>query len=386
MSGKRSIKLRNNASRHRPRRHSYSSKYSLDNVRTSRGTRLETQKDRVTKNQKLQRKRISLLVAGALAVALLVSSLVGYIAFVNSLNARMSAGISQELDILLSPVGEDGVSYTLLVGMDEGDDGVGNRADAVLMMRVDPNESRITLVSVPRDLMLPTGGTHYQKVSSLYAEGGGRALIKALGDFTGVDFNHYVETNYAGFMNLIDVMGGVEMDVPVRIEDQRAGQLIVDPGSQVLDGAHALVFVRSKDVFREGDVARTENQRMLLVALARQVSDMGRLRCLFKMDTVASSITTDMSVKELMGFVRVLRGIDFETSFISSAIQPSSSEVQDGVTYLYIKSAQISEMMTRFKAGESPIEELPPARDSIDPADYTVTVRNGAGIAGIADD
>ena len=136
----------------------------------------------------------------------------------------------------------------------DGSTGEGGRSDTIMILRRDP-ENGAALLSIPRDLWLPIAGTGDEgKINWAYI-GGPRRLAETITQGLGIPIHHYVEVDFAGFQQLVDEIGGVEICAgEYAVKDDNSG-LSLQPGCQVLDGRMALAYARSRfyEEFRDGD-------------------------------------------------------------------------------------------------------------------------------------
>ena len=120
-------------------------------------------------------------------------------------------------------------------------------SDTIMVVRVDPRENRAWLLSIPRDLWVTIAGTgSKEKINAALALGGPQMLIDTIQTELDIPINHYVQVNFAGFRNLVEVIGGVPVwfDRPAR--DGNTGLDVSSPGCVNLEGEQALAFVRSR--------------------------------------------------------------------------------------------------------------------------------------------
>ncbi|MFI7018262.1 LCP family protein [Streptomyces sp. NPDC050164] len=156
----------------------------------------------------------------------------------------------------------------------------GRRTDSVILLHTGANGT--TMLSLPRDSWVtlppyvdPDTGRSYRaapnKLNAAFSLGGPDLLVRTVERNTGVHIDHYAEIGFAGFVGVVDAVGGVDMclDKPVRDEDSGAD---LPAGCQTLDGAEALAFVRQRKQEAEGDLGRTRNQQKFLAALARKTA------------------------------------------------------------------------------------------------------------------
>ncbi|MER6338580.1 LCP family protein [Streptomyces tendae] len=158
----------------------------------------------------------------------------------------------------------------------------GKRTDSMMILHTGDNGA--TLISLPRDsdVEIPSfvgsesgkkypGTGRHTKLNAAYAEDGPELLVRTIEHNTGLRLDHYVEIGFAGFANIVDAVGGVEMDIPQDIKDKKSGADF-KKGKQTLNGEEALAFVRTRYALAGSDLDRTKNQQKFLSALAGQVA------------------------------------------------------------------------------------------------------------------
>jgi LCP family protein required for cell wall assembly len=143
----------------------------------------------------------------------------------------------------------------------------GERTDTIMLLHT--GSSGTTLVSLPRDSLLPIPGKGRNKLNAAYAFGGPTLMTKTVEQATGLRIDHYAEIGFGGFVGVVDAVGGVDMCIPSAMKDPKAG-LAVSAGCQRLDGQTALGYVRSRATAR-ADLDRMQHQREFLAALMHRV-------------------------------------------------------------------------------------------------------------------
>ncbi|WP_445271771.1 LCP family protein, partial [Streptomyces sp. DSM 41978] len=109
------------------------------------------------------------------------------------------------------------------------------------------------------------------KLNAAYAFDGPTLLVRTVEYNTGLHIDHYVEIGFAGFANIVDAVGGVDIEIDKAFKDKYSGADF-QAGKQTLDGQQALAFVRTRHAFAASDIQRTKNQQKFLSALAHQVA------------------------------------------------------------------------------------------------------------------
>jgi LCP family protein required for cell wall assembly len=147
----------------------------------------------------------------------------------------------------------------------------GRRTDSIILVHVPSGGGKPALISVPRDSYLPIPRHGKNKVNAAFAIGGPKLLVETLEDATGLRIDGYVEIGFAGFADVVDSLGGVDICVPRDISDAKA-HIDLTKGCQTLDGATALGYVRARYSDPKGDLGRAERQRQFLGAVMKQAA------------------------------------------------------------------------------------------------------------------
>jgi LCP family protein required for cell wall assembly len=160
----------------------------------------------------------------------------------------------------------DGVQFFLVVGNDSRDpNGVG-LGDAIHVIGVNPQAKAASIIDIPRDTAVGGGG----KVNSVLAQGGLGQFTQTISNFVGVPIKFSMTTNFAGFTDMMDEFGGIDVNVQQPMHDENSGADF-EPGPQKLNGPGALAFSRDRHSFSAGDIKRTENQGYLIITALQNV-------------------------------------------------------------------------------------------------------------------
>lgn len=290
---------------------------------------------------------LTLLVVGLLVLAAYAMTLQNKL----SDNGQITQQLAQTLE---KPKAPQDPFYMLLLGTDGRSWDKHYRSDTILLARVDPDNKKVTLISIPRDTPIKIEGHGTQKINAAYEFGGPKGAVEAVSDFAGVPITHYLEVDFNGFKDIVDAVGGVHIDVPVRINDKDAGNVVIEKGPQVLNGEEALTFTRSRK-FIDGDFTRMRHQRMFIEALAKEITNnLNPAEAVSTLNSVSNMVKTDMRLSELIGLVNDFRG--FKSENLYSATVPSEAETIHGVAYVVPDLEAWDEMMKKVRAGEDPSE------------------------------
>ncbi|MGW8974136.1 LCP family protein [Streptomyces platensis] len=161
----------------------------------------------------------------------------------------------------------------------------GRRTDSMILLHTGANGT--TMVSLPRDSWVtipahirPETGKHYRatknKLNAAFSFGGPDLLVRTIEANTGVHVDHYTEIGFAGFVGIVNAVGGVPMCLDRDIKDEKSGANL-KKGCHTLDGRTALAFVRQRHQEAQGDLGRSQNQQKFLAALAHKAATPGVL-------------------------------------------------------------------------------------------------------------
>ncbi|MEV8051897.1 LCP family protein [Streptomyces bacillaris] len=201
----------------------------------------------------------------------------------------------------------------------------GKRTDSMMILHRGSNGP--TLISLPRDsqVEIPSfkgseSGKMFQgtgrqvKLNAAYAEDGPELLVRTVEFNTGLRIDHYVEIGFGGFAQIVDAIGGVEMDIPKAFKDKKSGADF-QAGKQTLNGEQSLAFVRTRYAFAGSDLDRTKNQQKFLAALASQTATPSTILNPFKLyPTMGAGLDTlivdkDMSLWSLSQMFFAMKGV-----------------------------------------------------------------------------
>ncbi len=165
------------------------------------------------------------------------------------------------------PADQPGTTY-LVVGSDARAGLAGRRTDTIMLLHTGSGPD--TLVSLPRDSLVPVPGYGTTKINAAFAYGGPRLLVRTVEDATGLRIDDYVEIGFTGFVDLVDAVGGIQICPTEAMKDPLA-DLDIAKGCQQADGATALGYARSRHTQTLGDIDRARHQREVVGAIGHEV-------------------------------------------------------------------------------------------------------------------
>lgn len=312
---------------------------------------------RVRKKRKKHGKALKIiLIVLAVIVALCIGVGIAIAAYMGSLSDSMKLDSEQqtELNSVLSESSVQEPFYILLLGSDARDADTASRSDTMILVRVDANVGKATLVSIPRDTKVEIEGHGTQKINAAYAFGGPAGAVKAVENLAGVDISHYAEVHFNELEAVVDRLGGIWVDIPVSNNQTGASNTGVElnAGMQRLNGEQALAFARERYGYNEGDFQRAENQRILVQALADTILSLPPTELPGTIQSLASCVSTDYDLNELIELAQTFRSA--EHYYFYSCMVPSTTQTIDGVSYTITLEDEWKNMMQMVDTGQDP--------------------------------
>jgi LCP family protein required for cell wall assembly len=309
------------------------------------------------------------------------------------------------------PAQVDGVHNILLLGTDEraGDDASYNelngiRPDVLVVVSIDTDNGGVTMVNMPRDTMVEippcdagedgqgwNGGVDQLNHAMTY--GGMDCQGNTVETITGIHLDHMVLVDFAGFENIVDSIGGIEMCVPEPIDDPKA-HLVLDAGLQRLDGEQALGLARSRDSAENGsDLGRIDNQQRMIGAILREVTEgeiLSSPSTLYGfLDSITDSLTTDdgFSTDKMTELAVAMREVDLGRMNMVTApvtdypVDPNKVALEEPAAQELFAAAASGELAEGEDSGDDAGDEEDSGGAA--PSDVSLRVLNNTGIDGL---
>ena len=314
--------------------------------------------ENLIKVRKKRRKAPRIILTVFIALLVLILAGAGALAlWINSLDSSMSLTEEDEeaLSQVLKTTDDDDSSafYMLILGSDAREEDEASRSDVTMLVRIDPEAATVHLISIPRDTMVTIEGYGTQKINAAYAYGGAAGAVECVSEFAGVDISHYAEVHFEELEEVVDDLGGIWVNIPEDIEAGNGG-MSFEAGEQLLDGEEALAFARERYNVTGGDFGRAQAQRLIVEALIDRVLSETPSELPSTISQLASTISTDYSVADLLSLAQQFIGEDVT---VYSASCPSYTLNQDGVSYVATMFDEWQAMMQRVDAGLDPEDE-----------------------------
>jgi len=265
--------------------------------------------------------------------------------------------LQKKLNKFLADAGEGGAQTFLVIGSDkraneEEDPG---RSDTTMLVRLDPDQGLISMMSIPRDLKVEIPGYGTGKFNEAYSYGGTKLTLRTVKSLTGLPINHIVNVDFLGFAQGVYAIGCVYADVDRRYYHSNEGvppseqyaEINVQPGYQLMCGKKALAYVRYRHT--DTDIVRSARQQEFLSAARSRVSaqdilfDKGELIEAFT-DYTTSDISDGKTLLEVLKLLAASR---------NSTINEVHFPAELGPSYVYTTEAALDAAVREFLGGET---------------------------------
>ncbi len=219
----------------------------------------------------------------------------------------------------------------LFLGVDSEGDGLNAKAafngDTLMLMSFNPKTLRSVLLSIPRDTYVPIAcnNNRYAKINSSAAYGTG-CVISTINKFLDINIDYYVKINFKGVVDLVEAVGGVEVDVesPTYMANKYNGKVCeqnsdrqwgdklvcMNPGLQVLNGEQALAYSRCRHMYIGSDLDRVRHQQQVVEALANKVLHFNSIKEFQDiLNAVSKNIATNMDTDTILSGYNVAKNV-----------------------------------------------------------------------------
>lgn len=307
-----------------------------------------TRVEKYTHRKKRNKKRLLLYILIPLLIVLLGGG--AFAAHIYS-TAKQAAGNSYEdvgrndeisdlRDAQVNPV-EDNVSV-LIMGVDDSEErefGGKSRTDALMLATFNKKEHDVKLLSIPRDTYVYIPETEgYDKITHAHFYGGPKATIETVEKFLNVPVDYYTRVDFNAFIDVVDILNGIDYDVPYEIEEMDSNDkkdaIHLMPGEQTLDGEGALALARTRKY--DSDVERGKRQQEIIKKIAdKTISASNIMKIDDLITSVSDNVKTNLKFDDIKSFVSY--GIDKNVSIETVNLEGDGAKREDGIWYYNVE-------------------------------------------------
>lgn len=274
----------------------------------------------------------------------------------------------------------------------------GERSDTIIILHIDPDSEKASVLSIPRDLYVPIAGTNRSDRINTAFENGPEQLITTIKEALAIEIDHYAQVDFNGFRGIVNAIGGVNVYFPAPARDSLTGLDIRKAGCVSLDGDGALKYVRSRhyQYFESGrwrtdpsaDLGRIERQQDFIRRVMHKAVRVGKNPATLNalIGNAVKNVTIDdaLSTKDILRLAKKFRSL--EPDQVDMLAIPTIATRVGGASVLKLKEPDAAEVLARFRgAVEEPKVDTGPLPD-ISTSTVRVRVLNGSGADGQAGD
>lgn len=246
---------------------------------------------------------------------------------------------------------KDNISV-LFLGLDDRDGGLKGRTDALLLATFNKKENSVKMVSIPRDARVELVGRDRQdKINHAHAFGGVDMTIATVENLFDLPVDYFVKLNFDAFMEIIDALGGVEVEVPFAFTEMdsndRQGAISIKEGRQLLNGEEALAYARMRKSDPRGDIGRGERQQQILEAIIKKGSSLSSIN---KFDDVMKSIENNLATNLSFGNILSLHSYSSGLRNIERLTIEGKNATIRGIYYYELVPESLQEVSTKLQS------------------------------------
>ena len=238
--------------------------------------------------------------------------------------------------------------FTVLVmGVDSEKENIAGSSfngDALMLITFNPKNLNATILSIPRDTYVPIACFSNKRKNKIThaAWYGESCMINTIQNFTDIPIDYYVKINFKGVVKLVDALGGIDVDVPIKFCEQDSNRnfnnlICLDKGFQHLDGEQALALSRHRKTIN--DIIRGQNQQLVISGLMNQLKNIQSLDTVYSLlDTISSNMDTNMSTNDILNFYNIGKDIllkSRDNTDISSILNMQRLYISGYDSYIY---------------------------------------------------
>lgn len=262
----------------------------------------------------------------------------------------------------VAPIDEDEFASDriniLLLGLDNVEEGP-LRSDTIILASLFPKEQQVKLLSLPRDTRLLIPGHGNDKLNHAYVYGGVNLVRRSVEEFTKIPIDYYIETNFQGFTNMVDILGGVTINVEKRMYYPEE-DIDLQAGLQTLNGYDSLAYVRYRSDGM-GDIGRIGRQQRFLKVLAENnLRASTVLKIPELVNELKDHVKTDLSVLEMVSIGNRFSKMD--PANIEAYQVPGFSGMRNEVNY-WIPDLNATKRIVDSMRRPTVVEEPEPASE-----------------------
>ncbi|MGA9379172.1 MAG: LCP family protein [Phormidium sp.] len=265
--------------------------------------------------------------------------------------------------------------------------GLNGRSDTLLLVRLDPKDNSVKMLSIPRDTHVNNPFLSIEKINQANVDGGAALAAEVVSNtLDGVKIDRYVRVTTEAFRQLVDLVGGVEVFVPRKMQYKDVTQRLeidLEPGLQTLNGDQAEQFARFRQD-ENGDIGRVQRQQLLLKAVRQRLTNPSILPRLPQiMSVMQKYVDTNVNWEEMLALANF--GLNLEQTDIKMVMLPgrfSETGEFDGRSYWVVDEEKRDRVMQNFFGVK--VKEIPNDSENNSATSVRIAIQNASGQSNIS--
>ena len=291
-------------------------------------------------------------VFAVIGILALVFLLVFLPVFVQGVGAGKIAG-----DVVVPAAVSDGMRTYLFLGKDRAS----GLTDVMMLVGVDTAKKKAAVLQIPRDTYAVYAENGYRKLNGALSLLGADGLCAFLSESMGVPINGYFVVDLDAFVKAVDMLGGVEIDIPEGMyyrDDDQGLDIALESGRQTLDGKAAENFVRYRSGYLRGDLGRIDAQKLFITALLQKVkSTLTPAKAVKLASSLAGDVKTNVSFFELSELVISSLDIDDGDILLATLSGEDVRSGQSGAWFYVLSKSSAKEVVNKLFCTDSEFDK-----------------------------
>ncbi|BCC61865.1 TPA: LytR family transcriptional regulator [Bacillus cereus] len=234
----------------------------------------------------------------------------------------------------------------LMMGVDQRENETG-RSDSLILFTLNPKQKSMKMTSIPRDSYTEiVGKGKKDKINHAYAFGGINMAVKTVENFLNIPVDHYIEVNMAGFKDIVDAVGGVDVNNDL---DFQYENIHFEKGNIHLDGTKALHYSRMRYDDPRGDFGRQMRQRQVIQAVIKKGANVSSLASYGDvLKAIEKNVKTSLTQEQMFEIQKNYKDCMENSEEIQ--IPGDGHKAADGIWYYYVPEAAKQDLTNKLRA------------------------------------
>lgn len=258
---------------------------------------------------------------------------------------------------------DEGWEHYLLLGVDgEGSGYKGKRSDAMIVASINKEENKVSLSSIPRDVLVYIDGKGFDKLTHAYAYGGAALTVKTFAENFDIDISGYVTINFAGMVKLVDTLGGLTLTLTEAEAKNMSDYYAawgVSSGTHVLSGKEVLAYCRVRKI--DSDYKRNDRQFAVIQKIYEKAKTMSYTKYAKMITDMYDYVNTDLTVADLISLAQTALEVLDGGALVNNKLVDSTNSYAGslhGTSYVMLND--LGQVVTDWRANALGIEGYVP--------------------------